>query len=116
MKISLMLLSVVLLAAGGARALDVPSAAEQIASAILAAPEEFRAKAGVRGYDAQGERVTLREGGNDLICRADNPKSEGFSVNCRHRDVEAYFARARELRTQGLRDKERQAALRKEID
>ena len=110
MKISLMLLAVALLAACGAHALDVPSAADQIASAVLAAPEDRRARAGVQGYNAQGERVTLREGDNDLICRADNPKRERFSVRCRHRDVEAYFARNRELRAQGLRGKERQAA------
>ncbi len=116
MKISLMLLAVALLAACGAHALDVPSAADQIASAVLAAPEDRRARAGVQGYNAQGERVTLREGDNDLICRADNPKRERFSVRCRHRDVEAYFARNRELRAQGLRGKERQAALQKEID
>jgi hypothetical protein len=43
---------------------------EQIASAVLAAPEERRAEAAVLGYDAQGKLVTLRKGTNDLICLA----------------------------------------------
>ena len=116
MKTSLMLLSVALWTACAAPALDVPSTDDQIASAILAAPEEYRAKAGVLGYDAQGKQVTLREAENDLICSADNPKREGFSVSCEHWELARYRARRSELRSQGLSGEEPRAALRKEIE
>ena len=53
--------------------LNVPPAAEQIESAVLAAPEGRRADAGVLGYDARGALVTLRKAGGDLICLADDP-------------------------------------------
>ena len=51
-----------------AAAADVPSAQVQIAGAVLAAPAELREGAAVLGYDAQGARVQIREGKNELIC------------------------------------------------
>ena len=83
------------------------SAEEQIASAILAAPEERRADAAVLGYDAQGKVVTLRKGGNDLICLADDPKDDRFSVACYQKDLEPFMARGRELTAQGITGNER---------
>ena len=83
------------------------SAEEQIASAILAAPEERRAGAAVLGYDAQGKLVTLRQGSNDLICLADKPGDNRFSVACYHKDLEPYMARGRELDAQGITGNER---------
>jgi hypothetical protein len=83
------------------------SADEQIASAILAAPEERRAGAAVLGYDAQGKLVTLRKGNNDLVCLADDPKDNRFSVACYHKDLEPFMARGRELTAQGLKGSER---------
>ena len=77
-------------------------AEEQIASAVLAAPEERRAGAAVLGYDAQGKLVTLRQGTNDLICLADDPKDNRFSVACYHKDLEPFMARGRELTAQGI--------------
>jgi hypothetical protein len=75
---------------------------EQIASAVLAAPEDRRAGAGVLGYDTQGKLVTLRKGANDLICLADKPGDTRFSVACYHKDLEPFMARGRELEAQGI--------------
>jgi hypothetical protein len=83
------------------------SAEEQIASAILAAPEERREGAAVLGYDAQGKVVTLRKGSNELICLADNPADNRYSVACYHKDLEPFMARGRELEAQGITGNER---------
>ena len=80
---------------------------EQIASAILAAPEERRAEAAVLGYDAQGKLITLRKGTNDLICLADTPGDDRFSVACYHKDLEPFMARGRELTAKGITGAER---------
>ena len=116
MKTTLMVLLAAAMAPGLAEALDIPPAVDQIASAILAAPEERRATAAVLGYNAQGRLVTLREGDNDLICLADNPRDDRFSVACYHRDLEPFMARGRELSAQGLKGKERHAVRWKEIE
>jgi hypothetical protein len=94
---------------------DIMPAKEQIASSILAAPEERRAEAAVLGYNAAGKLVTLREGSNDLVCLADDPKKEKLSVACYHQDLEPYMARGRELIAQGIKGKERNAIRWKEI-
>jgi hypothetical protein len=83
------------------------STEEQIASAVLAAPEERRADATVLGYDGQGKLVTLRKGSNDLICLADKPADNRFSVACYHKDLEPYMARGRELDAQGITGNDR---------
>jgi hypothetical protein len=85
----------------------IASAEEQIASTILAAPEERRAGAAVLGYDAQGKLVTLRQGSNDLICLADKPGDTRFSTACYHKDLEPFMARGRELEAQGIKGSER---------
>ncbi|MCU1273590.1 MAG: hypothetical protein JWO48_1021 [Bryobacterales bacterium] len=95
MKTKIML-SAVLLASTMAAA-DMPTPEVQIASSILAAPPELRDGAAVIGYNPQGELVRLREGKNELICLANDPKGTRFSVACYHRDLEAYMARGREL-------------------
>lgn len=116
MKIRLTLLSFALLGASGVRAGETPPAKDQIAAAILAAPEGRRAEAGVLGYDAQGKLVTLRAAGNDLLCLADNPKDDRLSVACYHRDLEPFMARGRELSAQGLKGEERHGVRWKEVD
>lgn len=94
----------------------VPSPEVQIAAAVLAAPEDRREGATVLGYDADGALVTLREGSNDLVFLADDPKAEGVGVACYHRDLEPYMARGRELRAQGVPDKLRGPARWKEVE
>src|SRR5688572_6478439 len=88
-------------AASFAGAAEVPPAAWQIKTAVLAAPAADRAGATVLGYDASGSVTTLRPGTNNFICLADNPKQKGFSVACYHKDLEPYMARGRELTQAG---------------
>jgi hypothetical protein len=100
---------------GAAHALDVLPDADQIASAILAAPKERRAQATVLGYNAKGEVITLRKGANDLICLADDPRDKTFSVACYHKDLEPFMARGRELDAGGVKGKERHEERWKEV-
>ncbi len=92
------------------------TAAQQIAVAVQAAPEERRADATVMGYDDSGKLVTLRQGKNDLICLADNPKDTEFEVDCYQKDLEPFMARGRELSAQGLKGKERNESRWKEME
>ena len=92
------------LMSGSAFAQSAPAADPQIASALHAAPEDRRAGAAVLGYDAKGAVVQLRAGTNDLVCLADNPKVDGVSVACYHKDLEPFMARGRELVAQGVTD------------
>lgn len=94
----------VLSMAAVAAAQEVPSAEVQVAAAVQAAPEDRRSGATVLGYDAAGALTTLRKGANDLICIADNPKADGFSAACYHKDLDAFMARGRELTAQGVAD------------
>ena len=78
-----------------------PPAAIQIKTALLAAPEAKKAGAMVYGYSAKGEFVVLRNGTNEMICLADDPKEKDLSVSCYHKDLEPFMARGRELRATG---------------
>jgi hypothetical protein len=91
------------------------SPADQIASAILAAPKERRAAATVLGYNDKREVVKLREGSNDLICLADDPAVKGLSVACYHKDLEPFMARGRELAAK-YKGQERHQERWKEVD
>lgn len=84
----------------------LPSANIQIASAILAAPEDMRDSCTVYGYSADQGLILLRQGTNDLICLADDPGKPGFSVACYVKDLEPFMKRGRELRAQGMNDKQ----------
>ncbi len=83
-----------------------PGSEEQIAAAVLAAPDERRADATVLGF-RDGKIEVLRKGEGDLVCLADDPKAEGFSVACYHESLEPFMARGRELASQGVTGKER---------
>lgn len=93
---------VALLVAGPAAAQGVSRDA-QIAQAVLAAPEDRRAGAAVLGF-VDGKLTPLRPGTNDLVCLADNPAAEGFSVACYHKELEPFMARGRELTAKGVTD------------
>ena len=82
------------------------SSAMQIDAAVMAGPENLRDRAAVLGYNEDGKLVTLRPGHNNLVCLADNPEREGFSVACYHKDLEPLMARGRELRAEGKEFKE----------
>jgi hypothetical protein len=98
-----------------APAAATPPPAEQIAAAVLAAPADRRGGAGVLGYDASGALITLREGTNDQICLADNPRESGFSVACYHKDLEPFMARGRALAAEGMKTPDREETRHKEI-
>ena len=78
------------------------SAEQQIAAAVLAAPEDMRAGATVLGYAPDGHFRTLRQGRGALTCLASDPKSERFHVACYHRSLEPFMARGRALRAHGV--------------
>lgn len=96
-------------------AVDVAAPADQIASAVLAAPKERRAGATVLGYNEKGEVVTLRQGTNELVCLADDPAEKAFSVACYHKDLEPFMARGRELAAK-YKGRERHEVRWKEVD
>ncbi len=95
------LFSLLLLMSPTLWAQNVPSADSQIKTAVLAAPEEFREGAKVYGYDSNGEWTVLREGSNEMVCIASDPKREGFSASCYHKDLEPFMERGRELSKEG---------------
>ncbi|WP_411895568.1 hypothetical protein [Winogradskyella sp. A2] len=72
-----------------------------IATAVMAAPKASRDNCKVIGYNMAGEFVTLREGNNEFIVIADDPKKSGFSVACYHKSLEPFMARGRELKAEG---------------
>ncbi|MEZ5313622.1 MAG: hypothetical protein R2862_08215 [Thermoanaerobaculia bacterium] len=72
----------------------------QIAAALQAAPEDRRAGATVLGYtalDPASVVSVLRQGTNDLVCLADDPRDDRFSVACYHESLEPFMRRGREL-------------------
>ena len=98
-----LLAGVLALALGsGTACAQVPPAPQQIAAALLAAPKELRPDATVLGYSAQGKLVELRKGSGPMTCLASNPREEQFHVACYHRSLEAFMARGRALRAEGV--------------
>ncbi len=81
----------------------VPVAAQQIAAAVTALPQELRAGAEVLGYSPARKLVRLREGTNDMVCLAPDPSQKDFHSACYHRAMEPFMARGRELRDQGVK-------------
>lgn len=79
-----------------------PTAETQLVYALLPLPEEMRDSTRVLGYDEDGDLVTLREGGNGLVCVADKPGDDKYSGVCYHESLEPFMARGRELRAEGV--------------
>ena len=75
---------------------------QQIASAVLPLPREFRDAATVLGYGADGRLTTLRAGTGSMVCLASDPKRPNFHVACYHRTLEPFMARGRALRASGV--------------
>lgn len=85
-----------------------PADAEaQLASALLAAPEDRRDGARVLGWTADSQVVELRAGSNDLVCLSARPGEAQWSVACYHESLEPFMARGRELLAQGIEGQER---------
>ncbi|OEK00820.1 hypothetical protein BFP97_04535 [Roseivirga sp. 4D4] len=74
---------------------------DQIKMAVQAAPAEARDGAHVYGFDDDGKFITLREGTNNFVVRADDPNKDGFEIVCYPKDVEPFMARGRELKAEG---------------
>jgi len=81
------------------------SPADQIARAVLAAPESLRADATVLGYGGEpreGDPLTvLRQGTNGIMCLADDPSNERFSVACYHESMDPFMAMGRRMSAAG---------------
>jgi hypothetical protein len=84
----------------------VPTAELQIKTAILAAPADKKDGAMVYGYANDGSFKMLRQGSNDFVCIADDPKKDGMSVACYHKDLEPFMERGRTLTKEGKSQKE----------
>lgn len=96
-----LLLALLLLFSAAAHA-QMVSKEIQLKTAVMAAPEDEREGAQVMGFDENNELILLREGTNELICIADNPKQEGINIACYHKDLEAFMSRGRALRAEGM--------------
>ena len=97
----LLLLAFVPLACQEDKKPEILPADIQIKTATLPAPEEDKADAMVYGYDENGKMAVLREGGNNLVCLADDPNKEGISVACYSKKLEPFMKRGRELAAEG---------------
>lgn len=84
-----------------ANLVEIDSDEALIATALMAAPVESREGCTVIGYNMAGEFVTLKEGNNEFICLADDPKKVGFSAACYHKSLDPFMARGRELKALG---------------
>ena len=101
MKKFLFSLFVLFLMIARVEAQQVPDKSVQIKTAVLAAPEDLRKNAKVYGYDTNGNFMVLREGSNGMICLADDPKTDGFSVSCYHEALDPFMDRGRALKKEG---------------
>jgi len=77
----------------------------QIKESLRALPESLRDEATVFGYNSLGNRIKLKEGDNEMICWADNPKlidDKGkIYVVCFPKSLEPYMTRLWELKLNG---------------
>ncbi|UYQ94473.1 hypothetical protein MKQ68_05135 [Chitinophaga horti] len=87
----------------------------QIRAALMAAPQEYRDSATVIGVSPEGKWITLREGSNDMICLAPNPKQLGIYVYAYPKRLEPFMARGRELAALGKRINEKDTIREAEI-
>ena len=92
---------IVLWTINGIMAQDIPSADWQIKTALMAVPEDYKEGAKVYGYDDSGNFTTLREGSNDYIALAADPKSTKFSTAAYHKELDEFMARGRQLKSEG---------------
>jgi len=94
---------------------QVPTAAQQIAAAILPLPKGLRAEAAVVLLGRDGTPEALRPGTNGMICLADTPGDTLFDVRCYHRSFMPLIYRRRQLARQGMADAAAVAQLDREV-
>jgi hypothetical protein len=99
-------ISILLIIMSSCTGQEIPNKDFQIRTAVLAAPEHQRQEATILGFDKNGVVITLVTGSNDIVCLADNPTKNGFSVAAYHKSLEPYMTRGRELRMEGLDEKQ----------
>jgi hypothetical protein len=80
---------------------DIPDLDIQISHALLALPDELRDGAAVLGYKNDMKLTEIRKGSNSMICLADDPSKDGFSVAAYHKDLDPFMERGRALRLEG---------------
>ncbi|GMN08773.1 hypothetical protein MTsPCn9_07710 [Croceitalea sp. MTPC9] len=80
---------------------EIPSKEWQIKTALMAVPKDYKEGAKVYGYYSDGSFTTLREGTNDYIALASDPKRKKFSTSAYHKDLDEFMARGRALRAEG---------------
>jgi hypothetical protein len=95
-KLSILFFTLFLVTIG--RAQDNSAA---ITLAVMAAPDELRNGAAVYSVSPKGDLIVLRKGTNDLVCLADDPKSDGLNVSCYQKDLDPFMARGRQLKVEG---------------
>ncbi|MDT0647936.1 hypothetical protein RM545_14650 [Zunongwangia sp. F260] len=88
----------------------------QIYTATLPLAEDVRQGAMVYGYDTSNNLVVLREGKNNQICIADDPRKEGISVACYSKKLEPFMSRGRELLAEGKTEMEKREIRQKESE
>lgn len=98
-RTSLLLCMLTLLAYTHAQ--DIPPVEWQIQTALMAVPDDYKDGAKVYGYDTNGKFVTLKEGSNDYIALAADPKKDKFSTAAYHKELEPFMARGRVLKAEG---------------
>ena len=80
------------------------SEAQQVASAVLALPLQFRADARVLGYKpGSKELVPLRDTKGAFTCLATEPVAP-LHLACYHSSLEPFMGRGRQLRANGVKD------------
>ena len=67
--------------------------ATKIAQAVMPLPPSLQAGATVVAVASNGEKTVLRQGSNQMMCRADDP-APGFMVICYHTDLDPYWTLA----------------------
>jgi len=97
---------ILLLGISACSAQEIPDTNIQIEQALLALPEELREEASVLGYKDKMELTMIRKGSNSLICLADDPQKDGFSVAAYHKDLDPFMERGRILKQEGKSAKE----------
>lgn len=103
MKKLVLLAAMVAATAPAAAQKALPTVDQQIATAVLALPENMRANATVMGWKTAGKLEVLRQGTNGMNCLAQFAVEENFHISCYHEGMEPFMGRGRELREQGIR-------------
>jgi hypothetical protein len=80
-----------------------PTVDQQIATAVMALPQNMQSGATVMGWKTKGGKLeVLRQGTNGMNCLAQFAVEPTFHVSCYHEGMEPFMLRGRQLREQGV--------------